>query len=192
MHLAKFERFESSGACSSFAMIGRGTRELTSLPRFSTTRHRPFAPSTVLLPRMNKLRLGLIGYGAWGSHHARAIAEAGNTELIAIAARSAETQAAAREKHPGGHVCGDWRELLARPDIDAVDVVLPTDLHYEVARGVLEAGKHLLLEKPMAPSIAQCDELIALAQARRLRLAIGHELRLSSLWGKVKELIAAG
>src|SRR3954465_8470879 len=86
----------------------------------------------VSLPRMNKLRLGLIGYGAWGSHHARAIAEAGNTELVAIAARSAETQAAARAKHPGVHVCGDWRELLTRGEIDAVDVVLPTDLHYEV------------------------------------------------------------
>lgn len=141
---------------------------------------------------MNKLRLGLIGYGAWGSHHARAITEAGNTDLVAIAARSAETQAAARGKYPGVDVCGDWRELIARGDIDAVDVVLPTDLHYEVARGVLEAGKHLLLEKPMAPSIAQCEELVALARARGLRLAIGHELRLSSLWGKVKEMIAGG
>ena len=141
---------------------------------------------------MDKVRFGLIGFGAWGSHHARAIAEASNAGLAAIAARSAENQAAARAKHPEAAIVADFRELLARPDIDAVDVVLPTDLHHAVGRAVLEAGKHLLLEKPMAPSVAQCDDLIELAREKNRLLAIGHEFRLSSLWGKAKELIDAG
>jgi myo-inositol 2-dehydrogenase/D-chiro-inositol 1-dehydrogenase len=72
------------------------------------------------------------------------------------------------------------------------DVVLPSHLHYNVSKAILESGRHLLLEKPMTLSIPHCRELIDLAHARGRVLAIGHELRLSSLWGKVKELIDAG
>jgi len=139
-----------------------------------------------------KTRFGLVGFGAWGSHHARAIIESPDAELAAIAARSPESQAAARDKHPGVSVVSDYYELLSRSDIDAIDVVLPTDLHYSVGRAVLESGKHLLMEKPMALSVAHCDELIQLARAKNLILAVGHELRLSALWAKVKEMIDRG
>lgn len=138
-----------------------------------------------------KTRFGLVGYGAWGSHHARALTQAPNTELVAIAVPSAASQNAVKEQHPGVAVFADYREMLARPDIDAVDVALPSDLHHPVGCAVLEAGKHLLLEKPMAISIAQCDDLVRLAKEKNRLLAIGHEFRLSSLWCKAKELIDA-
>ena len=141
---------------------------------------------------MNPVRFGLIGYGAWGRHHARAIAESGESQLIAIATRSPENQAEAREKFPSVQITSDYHELLARPDIDVVDIVLPTDLHFEVSSAVLRAGKHLLLEKPMAANLTHCDELIRLAKEHDRLLAIGHEFRLSSLWGRVKEMIDAG
>ena len=141
---------------------------------------------------MKKVRFGLIGFGAWGSHHARAIAESPDAELVAVAVRSAARQGEVREKFPGAEVCSDYRQLLARTDIEVVDVVLPTDLHFPVASDVLRAGKHLLLEKPMALNLAQCEELIRLASEKNVLLAIGHEFRLSSLWGKVKEMIDAG
>src|SRR5437763_1407231 len=102
---------------------------------------------------MNKVRFGLIGYGAWGAHHARAIAQCPRSELVAIAARSPASQAAARAQHPEAVVFADYCHLLARPEIDVVDVVLPTDLHHSVGCAVLAAGKHLFLEKPMAPSL---------------------------------------
>jgi len=70
--------------------------------------------------------------------------------------------------------------------------VLPPHLHYGGARAALEAGCHVLLEKPMCLELGQCDELISLARARGLTLAIGHEFRLSSLWGRVKEMIDGG
>ena len=89
-------------------------------------------------------------------------------------------------------VYADYRELLARPDIDVVDIVVPSYLHHEIASAALAAGKHLLLEKPMALSLRECDDLIALAAKHKRVFAVGHELRLSSLWGKVKELIAGG
>jgi myo-inositol 2-dehydrogenase/D-chiro-inositol 1-dehydrogenase len=141
---------------------------------------------------MKSVRFGLIGYGAWGSHHARAIAQTAEAELTAIAAQSAATCEAARTAHPNAAVYDDYRALLARADLDVVDVVLPSHLHYEGSRAVLEAGKHLLLEKPMALELAHCDALIDLARGRGKKLAIGHELRLSSLWGKVKEMVAGG
>jgi myo-inositol 2-dehydrogenase/D-chiro-inositol 1-dehydrogenase len=138
------------------------------------------------------VRFGLIGYGAWGSHHAQAIVNTAGAELAAIAARSDATCAAAREKFPQAEVYADFRQLVARGDLDVVDVVLPSHLHHEVASAVLSAGKHLLLEKPMALSIDQCNDLLRLAKENGRLLAIGHELRLSSLWGKVKELIDDG
>jgi myo-inositol 2-dehydrogenase/D-chiro-inositol 1-dehydrogenase len=138
------------------------------------------------------VRCGLIGYGAWGAHHARGIKETAGAELTAICARSEASQQRARENHPQARVYADYRELLAREELDLVDVVLPSDLHYEVGRAVLESGRHLLLEKPMALSVEHCDELLALARKRNRLLAVGHELRLSSLWGKLKELVDAG
>ncbi|HWH68365.1 MAG TPA: Gfo/Idh/MocA family oxidoreductase, partial [Candidatus Sulfotelmatobacter sp.] len=113
-------------------------------------------------------------------------------ELAAIAARSPASQAEARRLYPQAEVLADFHQLLARPDIDAVDDVLPTDLHFPVGAEVLQSGKHLLLEKPMAPTLAECDALIDLARQQQRWLAIGHEFRLSSLWGKVKEMIEAG
>lgn len=138
------------------------------------------------------LRFGMIGFGAWGNCHAAAIAKTQGAELAAIAARSDASCAKAREAYPQANVFGDYRELLADPEIDVVDVVLPSYLHHEVTSAALAAGKHVLLEKPMALSLAQCDDLIHLAREHRRVFAIGHELRLSSLWGKMKELIATG
>lgn len=138
------------------------------------------------------VKYGLIGFGAWGAHHARAIAETAGAELVAIAASSATTCAAARDQFPQATVYEDYRELVARDDLDVIDVVVPSHLHHAVAAAALGAGKHVLLEKPMALTLAECDELLQLARQNDRLLAVGHELRLSSLWGKVKELIDDG
>jgi myo-inositol 2-dehydrogenase / D-chiro-inositol 1-dehydrogenase len=138
------------------------------------------------------LRFGLIGYGAWGRHHAQAIARAPGAQLTAIACRTGATAAAARGHFPDAAVHLDYRELLERPDVDAVSVVLPIDLHAEVGVAALERGKDLLLEKPMARTAEECDRLIAAARASGRVLSIGHELRLSAQWGRIKTLIDAG
>jgi myo-inositol 2-dehydrogenase/D-chiro-inositol 1-dehydrogenase len=82
--------------------------------------------------------------------------------------------------------------MLAREKLDVVDIVLPSYLHYEAAKASLAAGCHLLLEKPMCLRLDHCDELIVLAQRKGLHLAIAHEFRLSSLWGRIKELVDEG
>ncbi len=111
----------------------------------------------------NTVRFGLIGYGAWGQHHARVIAECPTAELAAIAEPSEAGRAEAQRRYPRAAVVADYRELVARPDIEAVAVVVPSHLHHEVGCAVLDAGKHLFLEKPMALSLAECDGLIGRA-----------------------------
>jgi len=143
-------------------------------------------------PEQTPLRFGLIGCGAWGSHHARVIAKTNGAQLAAIAERSEENRAAAQANHPTATVYADYREMLQREKLDAVDIVLPAHVHYEAAKAALELGCHVLLEKPMCLQLDQCDELIALARTKDRLLAIGHEFRLSSLWGRVKQMVDEG
>ncbi len=138
------------------------------------------------------VRFGLVGFGAWGQHHANAITVTDGAELIAIAARSDASVAAAKEAYPNAAVYNDYRELVSRDDLDFVDVVVPSHLHHEVASAVLCSGKHLLLEKPMGVTLQECDEMIRLAREHNRMFAVGHELRLSSMWGKAKQMIDEG
>ncbi|HID07329.1 MAG TPA: Gfo/Idh/MocA family oxidoreductase [Armatimonadetes bacterium] len=133
----------------------------------------------------------LIGYGAWGRFHARAITQAPNSELIVIYSRSQEKRSAAKEDY-GVDVMADYHEVLSRDDVDVVDIVVPNHLHREFAVAALDAGKHVLLEKPMAVTVDECDEILAAAQRSGKVLAIGFELRTSALWGQVHQLIADG
>lgn len=141
---------------------------------------------------MIDVKVGLIGFGLFGAHHARAIAASHNASLAAIAVRSEASREAARREFPAADVVADYHQLLQRPDIELIDVVLPNRLHFEAGMAALEAGKHLLLEKPMALSLNECDRLVEAAAGRQLLLAVGHELRLSSLWGGAKRLIEDG
>jgi myo-inositol 2-dehydrogenase/D-chiro-inositol 1-dehydrogenase len=127
-----------------------------------------------------------------GRRHAAAIAKTPGAELAAIAAASEASCAAAREAYPEAEVYSDYKALLERGDLEAVDVVAPTYLHFEMASAALRAGKHLLPEKPMAPTLPQCDELVGLAREHQRLFAVGHEFRLSSLWGRLKEMIDEG
>ncbi|MEM1068355.1 MAG: Gfo/Idh/MocA family oxidoreductase [Planctomycetota bacterium] len=138
------------------------------------------------------VRFGLIGFGAWGGHHANAITVTEGAELVAVAARSSDSTTKAKESYPDADVYSNFRELIERDDLDVIDVVVPSHLHHEVAMAVLSSGKHLLLEKPMGISVPQCDDMIQAAATNNALLAVGHELRLSSMWGQAKEMIESG
>jgi myo-inositol 2-dehydrogenase/D-chiro-inositol 1-dehydrogenase len=138
------------------------------------------------------LRFGLIGYGAWGSYHAAAIAKTPGATLVAIAARSPESLAKAKAAHPAVALTDDYHTVLRRPDVDIVSIVLPNALHEAAAVAALEAGKHVLLEKPMATSVAGCDRILAAAQQAGRMLNIAHEFRVSSQWRQLKSYIDDG
>jgi myo-inositol 2-dehydrogenase/D-chiro-inositol 1-dehydrogenase len=134
----------------------------------------------------------LIGYGAWGKHHAAAIRDAPGLTLAGLACGGDASAAAARQAMPGVPVYRDYRELLRDPAIDAVDIVTPNHLHAEMAIAALEAGKDVLLEKPMAVTVAECDRLVAAAERTGRVLSIGHELRVSTQWALIKRILDAG
>ncbi|MEE3372777.1 MAG: Gfo/Idh/MocA family oxidoreductase [Planctomycetota bacterium] len=138
------------------------------------------------------LKIGLIGYGLFGQHYARSIAASSMTSLAAVAAQSATSRDAARQAHPDTEIYSDWRRITERADIELIAVVVPNHLHFEMGSAVLQANKHLLMEKPLSLQVDQCDQLLTLAHESQKILAVGHELRLSPLWGRVKALIDAG
>ncbi|MCU0606184.1 MAG: Gfo/Idh/MocA family oxidoreductase [Candidatus Edwardsbacteria bacterium] len=120
---------------------------------------------------MSKLRVGVIGVGSLGQHHARNYTEIKDVVLSGVAdadpARALEI--AVRHKT---QAFADYRELLRQ--VDAVSVAVPTSLHHAVAKDVIAAGKHLLLEKPITSTIAQAREIVDLAGRAKIKLQIGH------------------
>ncbi len=138
------------------------------------------------------VRFGLIGCGAWGSQHARVLAQTKGAEFAAVAEANDENRAKAQAAHPSVTVYSDYREMLAKEHLEAVDIVVPPHLHYEVAAAALNAECDVLLEKPMCLNVEDCDKLLSLAARMKRHLAIGHEFRFSSLWGRVKQMVDEG
>jgi myo-inositol 2-dehydrogenase/D-chiro-inositol 1-dehydrogenase len=135
------------------------------------------------------MRFGLVGFGAWGRQHASAIAGLPGLELVAIACASQASADAAALACPTARITRNWRDLLADPGIDTLDVALPNHLHAEVAIAAMRAGKDVLLEKPMATSRADCDALLVAERESGRLVSVGHELRQSAQWGRIKTLL---
>ncbi len=105
---------------------------------------------------------------------------------------SPEAQAEFAERYPNARVTGDFAEMLADDELDAVVIATPVPTHYELAKQALEAGKHVFVEKPPAMRAVEMDELVTLAAARDLVLMPGHLLLYHPGVLKVKELIDRG
>jgi predicted dehydrogenase len=120
---------------------------------------------------MDAIRIAVIGAGYMGGFHAQKFAASAGARLAAVV----DSDRARAEKLAGALGCAaeaDYRDLL--PRIDAACVAVPTDRHYEVARACLEAGVHVLVEKPLTRTLAEADALLALARAKGLVLQVGH------------------
>ncbi|BBL74785.1 Gfo/Idh/MocA family protein [Methylomagnum ishizawai] len=120
---------------------------------------------------MNPLRCAVIGVGYLGKFHAQKYAALPDCELVAVVdSNPAQAQAVAEANQT--RAVADYRELLGR--VDAVSIVVPTSLHFEVAREFLAAGVHVLVEKPITVTVDEADELIRLAGEKDVRLMVGH------------------
>jgi predicted dehydrogenase len=119
----------------------------------------------------NKLRTGVVGVGSMGWNHARIYSELENSELTVI--YDANTSAAEKAvRKYGGTVATSLDDLIAR--CDAVSVAAPTSLHHEIVMKLLSAGRHVLVEKPIAENPEQAAEMADLARERGLVLQVGH------------------
>jgi predicted dehydrogenase len=120
---------------------------------------------------MKNLRVGVVGVGHIGKNHARLYAETGTAEFTAIYDTDAETAAQISQEYQvrAASSLEEFSEL-----IDAASIATPTNSHFSVAHPLLEKGKHLLIEKPIADDTAQASELAELATQRHLVLQVGH------------------
>jgi predicted dehydrogenase len=139
---------------------------------------------------VSRLRVGQAGLGYWGRNLARNFDDL--TDLRWLCDASEERRAEFAERYPDAKVTGDFDELLAADDVDAVVIATPVPTHYPLARAALEAGKHVFVEKPPAMRAAEMEELIGLAEARGLVLMPGHLLLYHPAVQKLKELIDGG
>lgn len=123
---------------------------------------------------MSKLRGAVIGAGYFGSLHASKLAAHPEVELVAVADPDA-TRARSVAREAGCRAAGGLEEIAG--SIDIASVAVPTELHYAVARPLIDAGVHVLIEKPIARTLEQADELVRLAAERGTVLAVGHQER---------------
>ena len=135
--------------------------------------------------------IGIIGGGIWAAHHINAIRDLerqGMARLIAVCARTQETVSRLCEQY---RIVGntDYRDLLARQDIDAVCIVTPDHLHREMTVAAARAGKHILVEKPMDLSLKGCDEMLEAARENRVMLFVDFHKRYDPVQQKVRDLI---
>jgi predicted dehydrogenase len=138
---------------------------------------------------MNKIRFAILGSGYMGRTHAEAVRRLPNAELVAVCAGSRAPGLAERY---GVALETDRSVLLKRRDIDAVVVTTPHHLHVEDTLAALSHGKHVLVEKPLATTVADCDRMIAAAAQGRLTLAVGYQQRFRVNNVKACALIKSG
>ena len=148
--------------------------------------------STSTAAALPHIRIALAGYGAWGRMHAQAIRAISGADVVAVLARSEVARQAAAADIPGVRLYGDYADMLRATDIDVVHVVMPNHTHAQAAIDALQAGKHVVLEKPLGLTLAECDAVQAASERSGRLLAVNHELRVSRQWGPVQQMIARG
>jgi len=136
------------------------------------------------------IRVGVIGVGAMGKHHARIYSQMDDVELVGVADTDAKTAmeiALKYETEPFSEP-----EKLLKNDLDAVSIAVPTSRHKDVALKVASYGVHMLIEKPIAESLESADAIIEAARRENIKLLIGHVERFNSVVLKLKEVISSG
>lgn len=141
------------------------------------------------LPTSNRLGFGIVGYGYWGPNLARNVADSDDFRLLGMCELDEGRIAAFKSKFREIKVDRDYDYMLADPRIDAVAVATPPATHFDLAKRALEAGKHVLVEKPLAVSSTEARELIRIADEAGRVLMPGHTFVYSPAVNKVDELI---
>lgn len=138
------------------------------------------------------IKVGVIGYGYWGPNLVRNFATSDRTKVVAVADLDPKRLAAAARSFPGIRTTTDPAELFAAADVDAIAVATPVQYHHDLALAALQAGKHVLVEKPMAGSAADCRRLIDEAKRRNLTLMVDHTFIYTPAVQKMRELVETG
>jgi predicted dehydrogenase len=138
------------------------------------------------------IRIGLCGLGYWGKNLFRTLSGNPGIELSAVADAKAEVRDRLAATSPNLKLHAEAMDLIADPGIDAVVLATPVSLHYAQARAALDAGKHVMVEKPLCTTSAQADDLIARAERRGLTLMTDHTFLFHPAVIRLGELVRSG
>jgi predicted dehydrogenase len=141
---------------------------------------------------MQKLKTALFGTGFVGRVHLEAIRRLGFVQLYAIGEPQIEKANQLADEFGAEKAEADFHDILKDPAVDAVHVCTPNHLHFPIAKEALLAGKHVVCEKPLATSVAQAEELVALAASKGLRNCTSHNLRYYPMVQQIRRMIEDG
>jgi predicted dehydrogenase len=139
-----------------------------------------------------RLAVAVVGCGYWGPNLIRNFSTCPTTEVVTLCDLSPDTLARAARLCPSARTESDVRAVLADPGVEAVAIATPVMTHAPLAAAALRAGKHVLIEKPMALSTREAEELVNLARGHGLTLMVDHTFIHSPAIRKIKELVDAG
>jgi predicted dehydrogenase len=141
------------------------------------------------MQKNSNLRVGVIGVGSMGQNHLRIYSGLADVSLVAIADTNKKLlDESARQYNISGYT--DYFEMLKKENLDIVSVVVPTKFHHKVATDVISCGIHVLVEKPLAPTVRECKELIAAAGKKNVILGVGHIERFNPVITELKKQLS--
>jgi len=135
------------------------------------------------------INVGVIGYGYWGPNIVRNFSSIEGAEVRSICDMNEQSLNRARKTYPNIPATQNCEEVLNATNIDAVAVITPVSTHYELAKRALENGKHVFVEKPFTATIAQAEQLIELAERKKLTIMVDHTFIFTGAVRKIKRLI---
>ena len=138
------------------------------------------------------LTIAIVGCGYWGPNIIRNFNSLKDCKVKIICDLSEDRLAQMKSLYPEVETTSDYDKLINDPEIDAIAIATPVASHYELAKRCMEAGKHTLIEKPMAASVAECEKLKELSEKNKLTLMVGHTFLYSQPVRRIKEIINAG
>jgi predicted dehydrogenase len=138
------------------------------------------------------MKIGIIGLGYWGPNLVRNFLANKNVESVVCYDLNPKRLESVKQRFPSVETVSDYKTLLTNPAVAAVAVVTPVSTHYRLANEALEAGKHVLVEKPLTDSVKDGCSLINLAEQKKLTLMVDHTFIYTGAVRKIKELIQSG
>lgn len=141
---------------------------------------------------MSVTTIGVIGCGYWGPNLLRNFAENEAACLRWMCDLDTKRLETLGRRYPAAQTTPDCRQLFKDPQLDAVVIATPVSTHFNFAQAALEAGKHVLVEKPFTANVAEAEELIALAERERLTLMVDHTFIYTGAVQKIKEIVKSG
>lgn len=148
--------------------------------------------SRQLLSEKATVGVAVVGYGYWGPNLVRNFADTAGAEVVAVCDASPARLEAVARRYPAAALIPSFDDLLDNPAVDAIAIATPVHTHGALIRKALEAGKHVLVEKPMTTSSAEAERLVDLAASRDLTLMVDHTFVYSGAVRRIKQLIDTG